>query len=106
MVFSCQLARDLHQVAFLTEYRYLKSPQYVIQATPSRASQAINFINGGWLEHYVRLKFHEAFAALDVPRSFIQGVKIRFANGDNYELDFLGELDGKLFWLECKTGDY
>lgn len=50
----CHLGKTLHQIAFLTSYRYFKSPQCTIHAQPSRLPKAINFLTGGWLERFVR----------------------------------------------------
>jgi len=58
----CQVAQELHRLAFLEEYLYRKSPHFLLHARPSRLPRAINFMTGGWLERH----------ALNVVRSSVQ----------------------------------
>lgn len=51
---SCQLCTTLYDIAFLSEYKYDKSPRYFIHATPNKIPIAINFLTGHWLEVFIR----------------------------------------------------
>lgn len=42
--YSCQLCNSLHQIAFLSEYKYFKTPQFIIYAKPNGIPVAINFL--------------------------------------------------------------
>jgi hypothetical protein len=105
---STQLCTELHKIAFLSDYKYLKSPQYRIMARANRSPLAINFFTGGWFELYVRSE------ALKVVRKIAIGSKIEFLsnpqiilpNGNDFELDLLLSVDGEIFWFESKTGTY
>jgi hypothetical protein len=51
----CQFCTRLHSIAFLEEYKYFKSPQYLIRAKPTSLPIAQNFFSGKWLERFVLL---------------------------------------------------
>lgn len=104
----CQLASQLHEVAFLTRYRYEKSPKCLLWAQPSRFPKAINFFTGGWLERYIR---SQVLSALNWSRpgqkvSYLSGIQVILPNGDDFELDLLVAAEQDVFWFEAKTGDY
>jgi len=106
----CQLARSLHDIAYVNQFRYLNAPRCVLYATPSRLPDAINFLNGGWLERYVRSVFVKSARALrpDAPIRVMSGPVIEFPPNDQVgELDILIGVGAEdVYWFECKTGDY
>jgi hypothetical protein len=51
----CHLAKNLHEIAFLEEYTYLKSPKYLLFAKPNRIPEALNFFSG--VKSYILCKF-------------------------------------------------
>ena len=79
-------------------------------ARVQRVPTAINFLTGGWLEHYVRdraisiLTTHPA--TVDLPYAFMKNPHIRLPGGEDFELDFLLCVGEKIFWIEAKTGEY
>lgn len=104
----CQLASQLHEVAFLTRYRYEKSPKCLLWGQPSRFPKAINFFTGGWLERYIR---SQVLSALNWSRpgqkvTCLSGAQVILPNGDDFELDLLVAAEQDVFWFEAKSGDY
>lgn len=101
---SCQFCVQLHELAFLTQYTYLKSPKYVIHATPSTAPAAQKFLSGHWLERYVARSLREAFGGR---LSILMNPQIILPNGDDFELDVIAvDPRNAPLWIEAKTGDY
>ncbi|WP_353683282.1 hypothetical protein V4D30_05250 [Thermodesulfovibrio sp. 3907-1M] len=105
-----QLCSNLHQIAFLEEYKYYKSPKYTLYAKVNRIPKAINFFTGGWLERYVKSAVIEAIKSISHPipvnYSYLKNPQIILPNGDNFELDIIFKIEDEYFWFEAKTGDY
>lgn len=68
--YSCQLCNSLHQIAFLSEYKYFKSPQFVINGRPNRIPTAINFFTGQWLERFIKTVVKNSIRKLETPLKF------------------------------------
>jgi len=104
----CQLATWLHEIAFLKDYVYRKSPKYLLFAVPNKIPKAMNFLAGGWLERFVKAKVKSLIEQLDPPLefSFLSNVQIQLPNGNDFELDHLLEVNRDIYWFEAKTGDY
>ncbi len=104
----CQLANYLYKIAFLSEYKYFKSPQFVLNAKPNRVPMAINFFTGRWLERFIKKEIINSINKLNHPIKFayITNPQITLPNGDDFELDILFSIENKIFWFEAKTGDY
>lgn len=104
----CQLATMLHEIAFLEDYNYMKSPKYVLFARPNRIPIAINFLTGKWLERYIRTQIISLISHINptINFSYIMNPLVTLPNGDYFEFDFLLEIEGEIFWMEAKTGDY
>lgn len=101
-----QLCTTLHNIAFLTNYRYQKSPAYQLYATPSTSPNALNFYSGQWLERFVKTQVVSLLHKNSLPFSYLRNPQIVLPNGDDFELDMLFETQGEIFWIEAKTGDY
>lgn len=106
--YSCQLCNSLHQIAFLSEYKYFKSPQFIINAKPNRIPTAINFFTGHWLERFIKTEVKNTIRKLERPVkfSYLTNPQIILPNGDDFELDVLFSIDDEIFWFEAKTGEY
>lgn len=106
--YSCQLCNSLHQIAFLSDYKYFKSPQFVINGRPNRIPTAINFFTGQWLERFIKTEVKNSIRKLETPIKFayLTNPQIILPNGDDFELDVLFSIDEEIFWFEAKTGDY
>ncbi|RMG34183.1 MAG: hypothetical protein D6725_14735 [Planctomycetota bacterium] len=108
----CQLCTRLHDVAFLVEYTYSKSPCCVLRARPSTLPKAQNFFSGGWLERYVRQIAESAHAAAQaetestLPFECLANPQIVLPDGADFELDVLVRIGVSTIWIEAKTGCY
>ena len=104
----CQLATMLHEIAFLEEYNYLKSPRFLLFARPSRIPKALNFFSGKWLESFVKSQVISILQQVnpDLKFSYLLNPQIKLPNGDDFELDLLFAIENEIYWLEAKTGDY
>ncbi len=105
-----QLCNDFYEIAFLEEYKYFKSPQYILYARVNRIPKAIRFFSGGWLERYVKASIVEAIKSISHPLpvnySYLKNPQIELPNGDDFELDVMFKIEDEIFWFEAKTGDY
>ncbi len=104
----CQLCTSLHQIAFLSEYKYLKSPQFLLTGKPNRIPTAINFFTGQWLERFIKTQVIKSINQLNRPFKFayLNNPQIILPNGDDFELDIIFSIEEEFFWFETKTGDY
>jgi len=50
----CNLAKRLHEIAFLEEYKYFNSPKYILYARPNRIPKVMSFFSGKWLERFIK----------------------------------------------------
>lgn len=108
----CQFCHRLYAIAFLEQYKYFKSPQYLIKAKTTTLPVAQNFFSGKWLERYVLLSVEAALKLIECQFS----VKLNFShlinpqvilpNGNDFELDLLFCINDIFFWIEAKSGDY
>lgn len=103
---TTQLCNTLYNIAFLTEYRYQKSPTRQLYATPSTSPRALNFYAGQWLERYVNTQVVSVLRKRGLEFSYLCNIQVSLPNGDDFELDMLFETQGEVFWVEAKTGDY
>lgn len=105
---SCQLCTNLYEIAFLSDYKYDKSPKFFIHATPNKIPIAINFITGHWLEIFIRKTIQECLNALpmDIEYTYLINPQIILPNGDDFELDVVFLINGEIYWVEGKTGNY
>lgn len=109
---NCQFCTRLHQVAFLEQYRYLRSPTYLIEAKPTTLPKARRFFAGQWLERYIlqKVKAVHAQVAAEVTCKldfdYLINPHIVLPNGDDFELDILAKFGPWVYWIEAKSGDY
>lgn len=105
---SCQLCTMLYNIAYLSEYKYLKSPKFLLNARPNTIPSAINFLTGHWLEYFVKFTMLKIIDKLPykVDYSYIINPQIILPNGDDFELDVVFVINGALYWIEAKTGPY
>jgi len=102
----CQLASWLHEIAFLEEYNYLKSPRFLLFAKPNRIPKALNFFSGKWLERFVKLQVISLLQQVNpnLKFSYLLNPQIKLPNGDDFELDSLFAIENEIYWFETKTG--
>ncbi|NOZ85724.1 MAG: hypothetical protein GXP49_05595 [Deltaproteobacteria bacterium] len=100
----------MHQIAFLEEYKYLKSPKFYLFAKVNSIPRALNFFSGGWLERYVKTTIEESIKLASHPiklnYSYLKNPQIVLPNGNDFELDIIYKIEDEIFWCEAKSGDY
>jgi DNA-binding MarR family transcriptional regulator len=103
----CKMLKD---VGFLAVFTYHRAPNCMIVARLARTPAAINFLSGGWLEHYIRDKVVSIVtthpATMDTPYAFMKNPRIILPGGEDFEFDFLILIGASVFWIEAKTGEY
>ena len=105
---SCQLCNNLYEIAFLSEYKYDKSPRFCIHATPNKIPIAINFLTGHWLEIFIRKSIQDCLNKMktDIKYTYLINPQITLPNGDDFELDVVFLINDEIYWVEGKTGNY
>lgn len=109
---ACQFCTLLHEVAFLEQYQYLRSPVYLIRAKTTTLPRAQRFFGGQWLERFIlqEVKAVQTRVAAEVPGlpalEYLVNPQITLPNGDDFELDILAAIGGSIYWIEAKSGDY
>lgn len=109
---ACQFFTRLHEVAFLEQYKYFRSPTYLIKAKTTTLPKAQRFFGGQWLERFILQKIksvHGQLAAeVNCPLDFeyLINPQIVLPNGDDFELDILAAIGSSIYWIEAKSGDY
>lgn len=61
---ATQFCTHLHDIAFLEEYEYFRSPRYLIKAKTTTLPKAQNFFSGQWLERFVLQKVQAAVSQI------------------------------------------
>jgi hypothetical protein len=109
---ACQFCTRLHEVAFLEEYHYFRSPTYLIKAKTTTLPRAQRFFGGQWLERFIlqKVKAVHAQVASEVSGTlsfeYLINPQITLPNGDDFELDILAAIGSSIYWIEAKSGDY
>lgn len=104
----CHLCSSLHEIAFLEEYKYSKSPNYQLYLKPSSQPKVINFFTGQWLERFIKAQVISCISKIlgEQDYSYLINPQIILPNGDEFELDILFRIKNEFFWFEAKTGEY
>lgn len=104
----CQLAHNLYEIAFLEEYKYQKSPKFILYARPSRMPKCLNFLSGQWLERFVKEQVIQLVQSINpqLRYSYLLNPQIILPNGNDFELDVIFKIEEDIFWFEAKTGEY
>ena len=109
---SCQFCTRLHEVAFLEQYQYLRSPTYLIKAKITTLPKAQRFFGGQWLERFILQKVKSVYAQISaeitekVSFEYLINPQIILSNGDDFELDIIAAIGFHVYWIEAKSGDY
>ncbi|MDR1048377.1 MAG: MarR family transcriptional regulator [Synergistaceae bacterium] len=103
-------AKTLKDAGFLASFSYLRAPRRKIVAKLDRTPSSINFLSGGWLEHYIRDKVTAILTThpttMDTPYAFMKNPRIVLPGDEDFEFDFLLMIEKSVFWIEAKTGEY
>ncbi|MDR2174786.1 MAG: MarR family transcriptional regulator [Synergistaceae bacterium] len=107
---TLNFCKMLKNIGFLAAFTYRRAPHYTIVARLARTPAAINFLSGGWLEHYIRDKVVSIVtthpSTLDTPFAFMKNPRIVLPGDEDFEFDFLMLIGSSVFWIEAKTGEY
>lgn len=109
---ACQFCTRLHEVAFLEQYQYFRSPTYLIKAKTTTLPRAQRFFGGQWLERFILQKVKDVHAQVAAEVSgqldfaYLINPQIILPNGDDFELDILAAFGPSVYWIEAKSGDY
>lgn len=109
---NCQFCTRLHEVAFLEQYQYSRSPTYLIKAKTTTLPKAQRFFGGQWLERFILQKVKAVHAQVAAEISgqldfeYLINPQIILPNGDDFELDILAGFGPWMYWIEAKSGDY
>lgn len=105
---AVQLGTLLHRHGLLKDFYYHRSPKKQLRVIPTSDGTIAQFLTGGWLEIYVarlltsRLKAHMSEKRYQV----LFNVKGTLPDDKEFEADVMALVDGKLLWIECKTGNW
>ncbi len=108
----CQFGKKLYDVAFLEQYRYLRSPHCLLKAKTTRLPTAQNFFSGQWLERYIVQQVQAAVGTIraqtdqSIDFNYITNPQILLPNGQDGELDLIFHVNDAIYWIETKSGDY
>lgn len=108
----CQFCTRLHELAFLEQYQYLRSPAYLIRAKTTTLPAAQRFFAGQWLERFILQKVRSVYGQIaaevggELPFEHLINPQIVLPNGDDFELDVLAAIGTRVYWIEAKSGDY
>jgi hypothetical protein len=109
---ACQFCTRLHEVAFLEQYQYFRSPTYIIKAKTTTLPKAQRFFGGQWLERFILQKVKAVYAQVaseitgELGFEYLINPQISLPNGDDFELDILVAMGRYVYWIEAKSGDY
>ena len=109
---NCQFCTRLHEVAFLEQYQYFRSPTYLIKAKTTTLPKAQRFFAGQWLERFILQKVKAVHAQVaaeissELDFEYLLNPQIILPNGDDFELDILARFGPWVYWIEAKSGDY
>lgn len=109
----CQFCSRLHKdFAFLGDYKYLKSPKFVIHARTAQHPKALRFLSGQWLERFVLAKLKSAYGTVrqelgrPVPFDCRSNVLVTLPDGKEFEMDVVALAGDIPIWIETKSGNY
>lgn len=105
---AVQLGTLLYRHGMLKDFYYHRSPKKQLRVIPNKDGEIQQFLTGGWLEIYVvwlltrRLKARMNTSKYQV----MFNVKGTLPDEREFESDLMACIDGRLLWLECKTGQW
>jgi hypothetical protein len=104
----CQFGTHLHEIAFLEEYYYQRSPKFLLYGKPSKSSQALNFLSGHWLERFIKEQVIDMIENTnsDLKYAYLVNPQVILPDGADFEFDVIFQIEDEIFWFEAKTGEY
>jgi hypothetical protein len=99
------IANLANKAGLLPNYWYSRSPRYKLSVDAPVSPIAINFFNGQWLELYALKTIFEIEEKSGAKLCPLSQVQVELPNGDQFDLDLVFTVDGRLVWVEAKTTD-
>ncbi|MCH2100562.1 MAG: hypothetical protein MK209_01370 [Planctomycetes bacterium] len=105
---AVQLGTLLYRHGMLKDFYYHRSPKKQLRVIPNKDGEIQQFLTGGWLEIYVVWLLSRRLRARMSPAKYqvMFNVKGTLPDGREFESDLMACIDGRLLWLECKTGQW
>ena len=105
---AVQFGTLLHRHGMLKDFYYHRSPKRQLRVIPTKDGEIAQFLTGGWLEIFVSAIMGKRLRASINPEKFqlMYNVKGSFSDGREFESDLMACVDGRLVWIECKTGHW
>lgn len=102
---ACQFCTRSHEVAFLEQYQYFRSPTYLIKTKTTTLAGAQRFFGGQWLKRFILQKVKAVHAQIgsevtgELGFEYLINPQIRLPNGDDFERDILAAMGASIYWL-------
>jgi hypothetical protein len=95
-----------HRIGLLRAHRYVRHPRphLCIETNPAPPAQA--FFAGGWLERYVRDVAEGSLRRSGQHFASLWNAIVRLPGGEDFEMDYVALVGGRLLWIESKTASY
>jgi hypothetical protein len=105
---AVQLGTLLYRHGMLKDFYYHRSPKRQLRVIPNKDGEIQQFLTGGWLEIYVVwLLTRRLRARMNISKYQVMfNVKGTLPDEREFESDLMACIDGRLLWLECKTGQW
>lgn len=105
---AVQLGTLLYRHGMLKDFYYHRSPKKQLRVIPNKDGEIQQFLTGGWLEIYVVwLLTRRLRARMNTSNYQVMfNVKGTLPDEREFESDLMACIDGRLLWLECKTGQW
>ncbi len=105
---AVQFGTLLHRHGMLKDFYYHRSPKRALRVIPTKDGKTGQFLTGGWLEIFVSLLLSKRLRAHLSPAKYqmLYNVKGALPDGREFEADIMAVIEGRMFWLECKTGNW
>lgn len=105
---AVQFGTLLHRHGMLKDFYYHRSPKKALRVIPTKDGKTGQFLTGGWLEIFVSMMMSRRLRAHVSPAKcqLLYNVKGALPDGREFEADIMAVVEGRMFWLECKTGNW
>ncbi|MCH2111252.1 MAG: hypothetical protein MK213_00205 [Planctomycetes bacterium] len=105
---AVQLGTMLHRHGLLKDFYYHRQPKKQLRVIPTKDGSTAQFLTGGWLEIYVAWMLSRRLRSKMSPAKFqvLFNVKGTLPDMREFEADLMACVDGRMLWVECKTGHW
>ncbi len=105
---AVQFGTLLHRHGMLKDFYYHRSPKRALRVIPTKDGKTGQFLTGGWLEIFVSMMLSRRLRAHVSPArcQLLYNVKGALPDGREFEADIMAVVEDRMFWLECKTGNW